>query len=423
MELISSSLRLEAFKDVFMFAEYRLRIHRKFHINCEYDFLHERFVEVLGSPLSFNQKGNAEGGWMHSAMLTVTFAGQNGEDGGGMGTFALSTFCSQLPIQYPDAFGKHDQTEADVTKSLPAHDEHLNEQSLSALRALGRALSNFIFRKVTNDDSLYSSAVMELPYATFLFHYLAFGEHAVCSNVTTALEALEELDPTLVKSWRRLMLLSEEGIRQCGLCQDNFVPPSQSKSPDEPLSCHNRESFILSGCQWRLLGQRKRGLEAVRSAFFHVKTQQDNTQSALCRAVAAYGGSDLLDLLCGPTGGATADLVVRCLVEGSGWTPATRHVFDLVRQAVGSYDKDQLTQLLQFTIGSDSISEGSEIKVSAQDLPGADRLPTSSTCTRELFWPVAGISGKAPATSASCQQIRDRLLLAMRSSGDGFHIA
>jgi hypothetical protein len=61
--------------------------------------------------------------------------------------------------------------------------------------------------------------------------------------------------------------------------------------------------------------------------------------------------------------------------------------------------------------------------ISAQELPGTDRLPTSSTCTRELFWPVTSSIGKTSATHAFSQQVRERLLHAIESAGDGFHLA
>jgi hypothetical protein len=55
-----------------------------------------------------------------------------------------------------------------------------------------RALCIFVLRKLTNEDQLYSTAVMDLPYCSCLYHFIAFGEGGIFSDVAQSLGMLEE---------------------------------------------------------------------------------------------------------------------------------------------------------------------------------------------------------------------------------------
>ena len=304
---------------------------------------------------------------------------------------------------YGDAFESPPGDGSALPKQCPE-----NADNDKLLRATGRMLCNFMFRKLTDESK--SQLVFCSKFSSFLFSYLCGDEGKMLSEsarVGDALDALQTFDSELARTWRKL--LDEKDLASMGLTTDDFDGDVCGEDAVE-VTEGNIAAVVKSGCRHKLVTQRSRELDVIRDAFFEVDkpiagSVPGQLSQILRVAVGNLGGSALEVLLSAKP--ATPTLVLRALHKGDGWTDANTPSFAALREIVGTLNSDEIKEFLRFVVGTSTISEREHIHVNA--VADKRRLPESSTCHNELRWPV-------DATKA-------RLLVAMRNaSGSGFQV-
>ena len=318
--------------------------------------------------------------WRSTSLLTVKFIGQDGIDDGGLGDHLLCEVLERLSGGCDGAFSLPDDGFA-LPKACLENDE--NDRTL---RATGRMLCNFMFRKLTSSEHLVFSS----KFSSFLFAFLCGDESKVFSesaSVECALTALQSFDCELASSWKGYLSLTEMKLTAMELTNDLF-DGTVCENDIVAVTNLNIATVIKSGCRYKLVTERQRNLKLIRDSFFEVdKPVTEDVPGPLSQilraAVNNLGGDAFEALLCARN--ATPTLVLGALQKKDGWSEENGFAFVALREIIGELGSEEIKTFLRFVVGTSTIKEGEQIHVTAAQ---GERLPESSTCYNELRWPV-----------------------------------
>ena len=185
-----------------------------------------------------------------------------------------------------------------------------------------------------------------------------------------------------------------------------------------PLTMENVASAVLAGCQTRLVGRRRRGLEALREGFI----KHEDLQLQL----AALPTGVLLTMLKGRVTLSVNELLECFVLPSSSEAEAVAAGFKLVSSSFPRFFLDVLhdgagfgeanrLQLLTWCTALTALPVGGlrenkiRLRLYGPDVDDAT-LPETHTCTRELHLP----------NYSNATTLRSKLLLALSHASDGF---
>lgn len=226
-------------------------------------------------------------------------------------------------------------------------------------------------------------------FARFLFAWLVHGEEADALHDThAALRALDDVDPRLSATWRRLLAVSPSQLDSMELSLESFV----RAEGDAPVTAANLETALLLGCRQRLLEDRRDAMCALRHGF--VRCEDLTVQ------LGAFDLDELTSILQGQVRLSAEELLACFALPSSSEEEAREAGFDDVgsRAAAdfeellrdGSYlsDQDRLT-LLNWCTALTVLPFGGlrdhkiRLRLYGQEVDDAT-LPETHTCTREV---------------------------------------
>ena len=339
---------------------------------------------------------------------------QDGQDGGGLSTMALVGLLEQAVEKMPQAFEKGN----DNPQALPISNsrrETLEPENLERvdmmLRAWGRCLCNFLFRKfVWPDNFRHDLFSRKLSLAVF---------ECICSDVEDlkmvpdeALKLLADFDPGKAETYRKMLLYTEDEIKECYLTGSNFGQVGEAS--DHRVNTGNIRAMIVHSAHHLLFTSRSTSLTIVSHAFYDClfqlqkqsKDSQDDYADALFTELHAVGGTNLAELMCG-IHIQLDPLTVKNALVPIDWPEEHMPSFALLQGIVCRLEAKDLELFLKFVIASSACS--CETRINVEPLVGLtwSPYPTSSTCDKILRWPVTNPEDPESATKMLQDVIRD----------------
>ena len=335
-----------------------------------------RYSHIVGDAIS-RFGGTKWECWRSTTLLKVTYEDeftkkkQQGDDYGGLADHFLSEIFDKLPAT--PGF-----TTPEGGFTLP-YETNLDSNG-PALKALGRLLCNFLFRKFIDQDEMLESRrrlAFCSQFSPFLFSFICHEEHTKFATVDAALGALEDFNPALAKTWRQYTTMGSATLVKKELTTNMCT---KEEGPDDPATAENVHATVTNWCKYMLVGKRCRALELVRDAFYDIGPTSCQLQASL----NDVGGYQLEGLLCAKM--ATPQVVLHGVRQGGGWHSDNQAAFEDLRKIIGDLDQSDLKGLIQFVTGGSTLAaDGDGSTVDAGEL---GRMPSASTCAKVPTWPI-----------------------------------
>ncbi|KPA86484.1 protein kinase putativeMAP kinase kinase-like protein [Leptomonas pyrrhocoris] len=219
---------------------------------------------------------------------------------------------------------------------------------------------------------------------------------------------LEEYDPTIASSLKRLRLLSSADLGAVGLDFSHFTASFlQAQTEDRyttstTLTPENVGDYIALRVKFDLIEKRRVALESTKKGFF--------CEPSLEHHLKLLSASDLLLLLCGQLH-ISAQIIVDALefqgFDSSSTTPK------FLKEVLLDMSQNNLRRFLQLCTATAAVPvNGPMKKIKVLKCADAQRLPVGHGCVNQLDLP--DYNDK--------QTIKDKLEIALAHASDGFHI-
>jgi len=340
----------------------------------------ENIIEDSLELLNFNSEDSLLNG------IHITFAGEEGEDAGGLTKEWISLLTQQL-------IGKVFQRGEDGADRM----ELKPSCSFSDANLMGVVLGLSLLLQIVIDVSL----------PRFLYR------HLLSRSYCCTLDDLKQIRPTFANGLAQIIDWQEAGFSEnlsmYFTCTSTLGTTVQLIKDGDitPVTYSNRQMYVERVCQYVVIEQNKAQMDALKSGFDHICQDIPTLQllsidefDSLIRGKEVSISLEFLKRLC----------KVECQVPNDDYLD---QFWDVLAE---SKNPDILKSLLHFVTANHRVSISSEkdsIAFQIIILQGSEfinRLPTASTCTNTLFLP------RYPTKDL----LRSRLLIALRQGSVGF---